>query len=360
MNSKKTFGLIVLVLLLTLMLSACSSKQVNLSIDVDSSETSVTAVAGDSVSKVLADNQVEIGENDIVDPALEETIGENSASISVKKSKTVTVVCGKDKKTVELADGTVKDAVEKSGFKVGKADKLNFDETEAVKDGMEIEIKKATTFYVTQNGKKTKYTATATSVGKALSECKIKFDKDDIVEPSADTKLKSKMEIVVKTVEVKEETKTVTIPFSTEKQYSSSMNSGTTTVSRNGSNGQKQVTYKNTYVDGKLTDSETVSEKVVKNPVNKIVVYGTKTTTTKATTQRTTAARKTTAPKTTSPKTTVPKTTAPKTTAPKTTAPKTTKGKTIVSKERVEDCDGSGHGYYIITYSDGSVVYQDF
>lgn len=36
------------------------------------------------------------------------------------------------------------------------------------------------------------------------------------------------------------------------------------------------------------------------------------------------------------------------------------KGKTVVSRERVDDCDGSGHGYYIITYSDGSVEYQDY
>ena len=34
--------------------------------------------------------------------------------------------------------------------------------------------------------------------------------------------------------------------------------------------------------------------------------------------------------------------------------------KTIVSKQRVDDCDGSGHGYYIITYSDGSVEYEDY
>ena len=32
----------------------------------------------------------------------------------------------------------------------------------------------------------------------------------------------------------------------------------------------------------------------------------------------------------------------------------------IVSKEKIYDCDGSGHGYYSITWSDGSVEYEDF
>jgi hypothetical protein len=34
--------------------------------------------------------------------------------------------------------------------------------------------------------------------------------------------------------------------------------------------------------------------------------------------------------------------------------------KTVVSKQAVADCDGSGHGYYVITYSDGTVEYQDY
>ena len=47
-----------------------------------------------------------------------------------------------------------------------------------------------------------------------------------------------------------------------------------------------------------------------------------------------------------------PKPTEPK---PKPTEPKpTTPAKTVVSKEKYEDCDGSGHGVWVITYSDGS------
>ncbi len=32
----------------------------------------------------------------------------------------------------------------------------------------------------------------------------------------------------------------------------------------------------------------------------------------------------------------------------------------IVSKEKVYDCDGSGHGYYYIKWSDGREEYEDF
>lgn len=326
MSSKKVFSLVFLIVAVTAVFAACSAKQVSLNIDIDSSTTQVSAKVGDSVSKVLADNEIEIGENDVVEPKIDETIGESSADISVKKAKTVTVISGEEEKTVVLAEGTVKDAVEKSGFKMGENDKLSVDENETITDGMKIEIKEGTVIYVIRGGKKEKYITTEQSVSKALVECGIETDSDDIIDVNGN-EIENGVVITVKTVDVKEETKTETVKFSTEKKYSSSMNAGTSKVSQQGVNGQKQVTYKNTYVDGKLTKSEVVSEKTIKAPVNKIVVYGTKQTTTAA---------------------------------PKTTTPKTTSGKTVISKERVEDCDGSGHGYYVITYSDGSVIYQDF
>jgi hypothetical protein len=49
------------------------------------------------------------------------------------------------------------------------------------------------------------------------------------------------------------------------------------------------------------------------------------------------------------------KVTKPATTTPPTTKPEpTTSGRTIVSVEIYEDCDGSGHGVKVITYSDGT------
>ena len=64
---------------------------------------------------------------------------------------------------------------------------------------------------------------------------------------------------------------------------------------------------------------------------------------------------KPTEPKPTEPKPTEPKPTEPKPTEPEPTEPKPTEPeKTIVSVEVYEDCDGSGHGVKVITYSDGT------
>lgn len=61
-------------------------------------------------------------------------------------------------------------------------------------------------------------------------------------------------------------------------------------------------------------------------------------------------------PATTKPATTKPATTKPASSQPATTTKpaETTTAKYVVSDERYDDCDGSGHGVRVITYSDGS------
>ena len=67
-----------------------------------------------------------------------------------------------------------------------------------------------------------------------------------------------------------------------------------------------------------------VKEKVIKEPVSKIVTEGTKE-------------------------------------KPQQSSQKSSgSGKHIVSKRKVPDCDGSGHGYWEIKYSDGTVVTKNY
>ena len=55
------------------------------------------------------------------------------------------------------------------------------------------------------------------------------------------------------------------------------MNEGESEVTRKGEKGEKEVTYKVKYVDGKEESREKKSEKVTKQPVDEIVTYGTHT-----------------------------------------------------------------------------------
>jgi uncharacterized protein YabE (DUF348 family) len=98
------------------------------------------------------------------------------------------------------------------------------------------------------------------------------------------------------------------------------MPKGQEQVTRKGENGEKEVSYKVTYVDGVEESREVTGETVTKEPVNKVIQVGTK----------------------------------------EEPAPVSPPERTVVSKKAFYDCNGSGHGYYVITYSDGSAEYEEF
>lgn len=76
---------------------------------------------------------------------------------------------------------------------------------------------------------------------------------------------------------MKTRTRKVSIPYETVERQSSSLAKGTKKTSQNGVNGQKLVTELVTYINGEISYTSFLSEKVTKNPVNKIVLIGTKT-----------------------------------------------------------------------------------
>ncbi len=76
---------------------------------------------------------------------------------------------------------------------------------------------------------------------------------------------------------MKTRVKKQSIPFETVERNSSVLTKGTKKTTQEGSNGIKEITELVTYINGKESYSTVVSEKVTKNPVNKIILVGTKT-----------------------------------------------------------------------------------
>ena len=80
--------------------------------------------------------------------------------------------------------------------------------------------------------------------------------------------------ITVSGVSYKEVTATENIAFNTIKRVNLSLDAGFTDVVREGEEGQKSVTYKVKYENGKEVSREAVSETLIKAPVDKIVEFG--------------------------------------------------------------------------------------
>ena len=324
----KSLTAAAVIAVMLLVIAACGKKEVKVKITDAGVTTEVVTMTGQKIKDVLAQAEINMGEKDESEPALNTKLTEDINEIIVKRYAKVTIIRGDSKEEVELVGGDVKTAIEKSGLKVADGEIADADLDALLKDGMTVTIAKAVNVSVIADGKTSKVeVAKGAKVQDALDKAGITVGDDDLCTEKLDAEVSDGMEITIKRVVYKEETVKEVIEFETEKKTDKSLDKGKSKVAQEGENGEKEVTYKIKLVDGEEIDREVVSEKITKEAVNQIVYYGSKQAASSSSSS---------------------------------SSSQKSGGKTIVSKTPVYDCDGSGHGYYEIVYSDGSKGYEVF
>ena len=327
MKRLTTAALAVLtVLVMVFSLTACGGKAVTLTVHDKDAKTEVEANVGMTVSQVLEKAEIKLGEKDETEPTKDEKIAEDTKEITVKRYAKVTVKLGDESREIEMTGGTVADAIKKSGLNTDGCEP-DIDKDKYLEDGMVINMVKGTKVTLTVDGKTNDVATKAKTVEDFLKEQKVTLGADDEVSEKLTAEIKDGMKIVVKRVEYKTEEKTEKVEYKTVDEYSDSMDEGTEEVTQEGKNGEKTVTYKVKYVDGKEESREKTAEKVTKEPVDKVITHGTKSE--------------------------APQQQEPQQQQPQQQEPQPTE-KTVVSEDNYPDCDGSGHGYKEIHYSDGT------
>ena len=320
-------------------LTACGAKAVTVTVKDQGNETSVEAATGMTVAEVLDKANITLATKDETVPEKDSKITEDVKEITVKRYAKVTVVYGDQKKELELFGATVEDAVKESGFTVETDVKPDVPLTDYLKDGMTINMVKGVKVSITVDGKTTEVTTYMSTVEDLLKEQNIKLGKDDEVSEKLTAKPTEGMQITIHRVEYKEEKETEKVEYKTEVKYSDSMSAGTSEVTQAGVDGEKEVTYKVKYVDGKEDSREQVSEKVTKEPVTEIVTKSSASDSGSSGSGSSDSG----------------------------SGDSGSDGGSAVSNEPYEtgrtavpNCDGSDHGYYVINWSDGSTTYEEY
>ncbi|MCI8859601.1 MAG: DUF348 domain-containing protein [Lachnospiraceae bacterium] len=275
-------------------------------------ETRLTMPSNSTVKQALEEAEIYIGKDDQISPSLDTVLSAGDKKISVKRCAQVVVSEDKRAREFTLTGGKVKDAIKMAELKLGEYDLINHDLDTYLTDGMKIEVVHRSFVSIDVDGEKTEFLTEADTVGGLLAEQDIHLDAKDQISHGMNELLRDGMELVIHRVFVEEIKEYESIPFDTRVEYSDNLFEGESERSQQGRDGEKEITYEITYVDGEEESRKAVGEQVVREPVSSIIVKGTR--------------------------------------------PR----RSIVSREEVFDCDGSGHGYCIITWSDGAVEYQDF
>ena len=247
-------------------------KAVEVSVD---GQASSVHVLGSTVADVLDKQDIAVGPHDVVVPSLASSVSDGD-HISVRYGRKLTVtVDGKTKEYWTTATN-VDSALQDLGIRADGA-VLSASRSQPLGRGgltLAVTTPKKVTFVA--DGKTRTVTSTSSTVFGLLAELGVTKKLDDVVTPAMPTALDDGMKVVLKRVVIKQERTTEAIGYSTTQQKDSSLYKGQTKVVTPGKKGSKVVVRKKTWVDGKLTTTKVVSQKVTRKPVTAVVKVGTK------------------------------------------------------------------------------------
>lgn len=204
-------------------------------------------------------------------------LGTGTIAAYQSRSKTIAVIDDGKVTQYETFDVYVKEFLETAEIKLNENDVVQPDLMTEIENGMKINIDRfKPTISLTINGTTTTFESTDKTVEEVLKSKGIELTEGSEVVPSIDTPLVDKMEIDVKTKEIKTEIRTVEIPFEREVKMSSELEPGVQKVKTPGKKGIKEQTVEIVHFGG-VPVEETIKQVIIKEePVKEVVVEGKK------------------------------------------------------------------------------------
>lgn len=197
-----------------------------------------------------------------------------SAMIGVEATaKTVSIIDSGKTTTVHTFSTDAKNILDTAGISLGDNDGYtmsDFSEGKAT-----LTVNRAFDVDVSLDGEVTTVSLTGGTVADAIEAAGIDYDDSDIVSHTLTTRLSAGMKIDITNVTYNTVEELVSVPYTTKVVYSDKLAAGTTKTT-GGENGYKLVTYTQTIVDGQVTNTQVVSETVVKAAVPATKTVGTK------------------------------------------------------------------------------------
>lgn len=247
--------------------------QYNVEVVVDSNDAIVITTNETEPIEILAQANITLADSDKLDISAF-TSGEGG-TIKIDKANNINVEFDGVISTYTMYEDTVGDALKALGITVGANDQINYQLTDAVKDGMVITIKTAKFVTLNADGQSVKYAIYKGTVADLLSLAQITLGENDYTNPSLETELKENMSVDLFRVELKTVTENESIAYDTITQADDSEDRGTQTVVTEGVNGEDKVSYEIKYVNGEETEKTEISRVTVKEAVDKVVKVGT-------------------------------------------------------------------------------------
>lgn len=196
-------------------------------------------------------------------------------AVLVTAHKNITINLDGENLEVATFKGNVQAVLSQQGIYLSDKDKIEPSLTSEIADNDVISIKKVVPVEVMVDGKNIEIDSAEDSVKNMLVKEGINLNDLDKVEPSLETELSKDLKIKITRVEEKTIVEKEPIDFETVVKEDNSLESGVKKTTQEGSAGEKEITMKLVMEDGKEVSREVVESKVVKEPIDEVVVKGT-------------------------------------------------------------------------------------
>lgn len=250
----------------------CAAISAGALVNAAANTASADEAAATNKTYVESSTEFEIGNGDVI-------VGTNkdfNMSFDVIKANTITINnCGEDQ-TISLAKGTVEEALNRTGITLAENQSVTPSLNTVITGDMNIYVYNSKNIKLTTNGTEMTVKAPEGTVENALNILGYEITDDDILNVDKNAQIEDDMKITLKKVTYVDEKSTKKISYKTVEKDSDDIMTGESEVSQKGVDGEKEVTKRCKYIDGKYDSTKVIDEKVTKEPVDKIVLNGTK------------------------------------------------------------------------------------
>lgn len=250
----------------------CAAISAGALVNAAANTASADEAAATNKTYVESSTEFEIGNGDVI-------VGTNkdfNMSFDVIKANTITINnCGEEQ-TISLAKGTVEEALNRTGITLAENQSVTPSLNTVITGDMNIYVYNSKNIKLTTNGTEMTVKAPEGTVENALNILGYEITDDDILNVDKNAQIEDDMKITFKKVTYVDEKSTEKISYKTVEKDSDDIMTGESEVSQKGVDGEKEVTKRCKYIDGKYDSTKVIDEKVTKEPVDKIVLNGTK------------------------------------------------------------------------------------
>ena len=247
-------------------------KQVSLMVD---GEVRTVRTYASTVGELLNRTGVALGEADQLHPAPETALSDGMV-VELIHARPITLLVGDVERRVMVTALDVNEVLRELGTEVGRRDIVRPSRLARVVPGMVVEVRRPVAIQIVADGQARDVITDARTVAGVLEGLGIALGPEDRVLPGLDAPPVADGQIIVMRITRTTETRSLAIDFKTVKRRNSDLPKGQERVVEPGKKGLREVTEEVVRADGQVESRRALSERIVREPVDRIVEVGTK------------------------------------------------------------------------------------